>query len=272
MGDPEYQEFYGMEMVRTPITNIHGRKNASVSSIEEMQDLVIATNTMPRVEWVKARTLCYVVAFTYFNKLLQVPIMILNEIYDIPYRDTFEALMEKPKQTNNLPVFGEILDFFCSFSKDMQDGTQEEFFHSPECLDILWPPDEYALIKLCRENKLVEFYKEAEQILTQLVEPDKPIGPLLEAVKLNQSLIKLPFQTTDVEIILSYNIWETYQAARLEQKIKLKQEGCQYIIDRTTERWTTWEEWYEKMVWWCNRRGAYLYGNKNPHTEIAGHH
>jgi len=272
MGDPEYQELYGMEIVRTPITNIHGRKNASVSGVEEMQDLVIATNTMPREEWVKARTLCYIVAFAYFNKLLQIPIMTLHEIYGIPYRDIFEALMEKPKQTDNSPVFREILDFFRSFSKGMQEGTREEFFHSPECLDILWPPDEYALIKLCRENKLEEFYKEAEQVLTQLVEPDKPIKPLLEAMKLNQSLIKLPFQTTDLEITLSYNIWEIYQAVRLEQKIELKQEIHRYVIDRTSERWNSWEEWYEKMVWWCNRRGAYLYGNKNPLPDIEGHH
>ncbi|OGN22140.1 MAG: hypothetical protein A2918_03205 [Candidatus Yanofskybacteria bacterium RIFCSPLOWO2_01_FULL_42_49] len=272
MGDPEYQELYGMDMVRTSITNIHGKKSDSVSGVEEMQDLVIATNTMPREEWVKARTLCYVVAFTYFNKLLQIPTMILHEVYDIPYRDIFETLMEKPKQTDNFPVFREILDFFHSFSRGMQDGTQEEFFHSSECLDILWPPDEYALIKLCRENKLIEFYKEAEQMLKQLVEPNKQVEPLIEAVKLNQSLIKLPFQTNDLEINLSYNIWEIYQAARLEKKIKLKQESHRHTIDRTSEHWDSWEEWYEKMVWWCNRRGAYLYGNKNPVPDIEGHH
>lgn len=272
MGDPEYQELYGMEMVRTPITNIHGKKNASVSGVEEMQDLVIATGTMSRQEWVKARTLCYMVAFTYFNKLLQIPMMILHEIYDVSYRDIFESLIEKPTQTENFPIFKEILNFFRSFSKGIQDGIQEEFFHSPECLDILWPLDEYALIKLCRENKLEEFYKEAKQILTQLVGSDKPTKPLLEAVKINRSLLKLPFQTTDTEITLSYNIWEIYQAARLEQKIEIKQENRRYTIDRTSERWNSWEDWYEKMVWYCNRRGAYLYGNKNPVHDLEGHH
>jgi len=272
MGDPEYQEFYGMKIIRTPITNIHGKKNTSISGIEEMQDLVVATNTMPREEWIKARTLCYMVAFTYFNKLLQIPIMILHEVYNIPYSYIFELFMEKPKQTENFPVFREILDFFYSFSKNMQEGRQEEFFHSPEYLDILWPPDEYALIKLCRENKLKEFYEETEQIMTQLVKPNKSTEPLLEAIKLNRSLVKLPFQTTNLEINLSYNIWEIYRAARLEQKIELKQENCRYIIDRTNECWNSWEEWYEKMVWWCNRQGAYLYGNKNLMPDLEGHH
>src|SRR3989338_5720911 len=53
MADPEYQEKYGMEMVRTPITNIHGKKSASVSGVEEYQDLLISTSTMSREEWVK---------------------------------------------------------------------------------------------------------------------------------------------------------------------------------------------------------------------------
>jgi len=280
MGDPEYQEMYGMEIIRTPITNIHGKKNASISGIEEMQDLVVATNTMPKEDWVKARTLCYMVALTYFNKLLQVPIIILHEVYGIPYRDIFESFMEKPDQSGTFPVFAEILDFFRSFSEGMQNGTQEEFYHSPECLDILWPPDEYILIKLCRENKLKRFYRETERMMMSFIEPGKSAGPLLDAMELNESLIKIPFQTTNLEVNLNHNIYEVYQAVRLEKSVELKHGKYTHIIDRTTKsnsantnaRWDSWEEWYERMVWWCNRRGAYLYGNINPIPDLAGHH
>ncbi|OGN01591.1 MAG: hypothetical protein A3I26_00380 [Candidatus Yanofskybacteria bacterium RIFCSPLOWO2_02_FULL_43_10] len=281
MADPEYQEKYGMEMVRTPITNIHGKKSASVSGVEEYQDLVIATSTMSREEWVKTRTLCYAVALVYFNKLLQIPIMILHEIYGVSYKDIFEAFMEDPKKSVKFPVFAEILNFFETFSHGVQNGTQEEFYHSQECLDVLWPPDEYVFIKLCRENKLERFYEEAEMIMMNFVTgPDISPEPFREAVGLNRSLIKLPFQTTDLEITLNYNILDIYQSARLEEKLELQSGNYRHVIDRTTKsdsantnaRWDSWEEWYEKMVWWCNRRGAYLYGSKNPHTEIAGHH
>ena len=33
----------------------------------------------------------------------------------------------------------------------------------------------------------------------------------------------------------------------------------EYSIDRTSEKWDSWEEWCEKVVWWCNKKGAYLY-------------
>src|SRR3989338_4055138 len=280
MGDPEYQEEYGMEMIRTPITNIHGKKNASISGIEEYQELVIATNTMPREAWVKTRSFCYLVGLIYFNKLLHIPIMILHEIYEIPYRIIFEAFMESPGQSDKFPVFKEILDFFQEFSRGIQNGTNEEFFHSKECLDILWPPDEYAFIKVCKDGKIRQFYEEAEKMMLDLLKPDQTPEPLLDAVKLNSLLIKLPFQTTDLEINLSYNVWEVYKAARIEQKLELQRGIYNYHVDRTTKsmsshinaRWDSWEEWYEKMVWWCNRGGAYLYGNINPHQEIVGHH
>tara|TARA_R110002110_G_C13417593_1_gene714179 strand:- start:588 stop:812 length:225 start_codon:yes stop_codon:yes gene_type:complete len=42
----------------------------------------------------------------------------------------------------------------------------------------------------------------------------------------------------------------------------------EHVIDRVSEKWTSWEEWCEKVVWWGNKKGAYLYecmidGNKS---------
>lgn len=272
MGNPEYQERYGMEIVRTRIINGHGKKNASVSGVEEYQELVVGTNTMPGPDWVRTRVLCWMVNLIYFNKLLQVPIITLHEVYGISYGQIFEFFVSSPSLSPNLPVFSEVLNFFQKTAHDMRNGTQEEFIHSPEWLDIWWPVEEYAFIKLCVENKLEDFYKEAEMIMAHFMKSDKPIQPLLDAITLNKSLIKLPFQTDDLTLRLSYNVWDLYKAVLRGQTIEVKLGNYQYTIDRTTEKWETLEEWCQKMVWFGNRRGAYLYGNKNPHTEIAGHH
>ena len=272
MGDPEYQELYGMELVRTKIINGHGKKNDSISGIEEYQELVIATNTMPRPEWRKTRALCWMVNLIYFNKLLQVPIITLHEVYGVPYQNIFEFFSEHPKQSKELPVFREVHDFFEKTALDMQNGTQEEFIHSSEWLDIWWPVEEYMFIKLCKENKLEQFYHEAELIMMRLVTSDKPTKIILDALTLNKALIKLPFQTNDLELNLTYNVWDLYRGILLGKITEIQSGNYHYTIDRTKEKWETWDDWYEKMVWWGNRRGAYLYGNKNPHQEIAGHH
>ena len=271
MGNPEYQEQYTMEIVRTPIINTHGKRNDSISGIEEYQELVVATKTMPAEEWIKTRVLCYLVTLLYFDKLLQIPIMVLHEVYRLPYSQIFKTIMEKVKQSETFPILGEMYNFFEEMVKGMQDG-REEYVHSQDALDIWWPTNELVFIGLCKKNKLAEFYREAEKLLADCLGYTPMTNILSEAVKLNRSLIKLPFQTTDLELTLSYNIWEFYRAMLIGKNLPIVPGYYEYTVDRTSEHWDSWEEWYEKMVWWGNRRGAYLYGNKNPHQEIAGHH
>lgn len=268
MGDPEYQERHGFKIVKTPVTNGHGKRNDTTSGIDEFQELVVATRTLPPEDWVKSHTLCWMVNLIYFNKLLQIPIIMLNKIHGVPYDKIFETFMN---ESRNLPVFSEIVNFFETTARGIQEGRQEEFVHSSEWLDIMWPADEYIFIKLCRENKLDQFFKEAELMMRGLIhsENDQMVS---ESVRLNQSLIKLPFQNQDAEIELSCNIWEFYQAVLIGKNIEIETGQYKYVIDRTKETWNSWEDWYEKMVWWCNRSGAYLYGKKNQHMELAGHH
>lgn len=277
MGNPEYQEHYGYKIVRSKIVNYHGRKNSSISGIEEYQELVVGTNTMPPEEWVKTRALCHMVNLIYFDKLQQIPIITLRHAYQIPYYQIFKAIMENSRQPKEYPIFSEALQYFENHAREMQNGG-EEMAYSAEALGIWWYPDEHFFTKLVRENKLAGFYKEAEKNLTGCLGYQPMTDILSEAIKLNQVLIKQPFQTNDLELTLSYNIWELYRAVLLRSTVPVVPGYYHYTIDRTTrdERgtnwWDSWEEWYEKMVWYCNRRGAYLYGNVNPHQEIAGHH
>ena len=166
--------------------------------------------------------------------------------------------MEKSTEPDTFPIFTEALNFFKEFSRGIQEGRNAEFYHSTECLDILWPPDEYAFIKICKEDKTKQFYGEAQKMMVGLLEPNQPTEPLYEAVKLNSSMIKLPFQTNDLELQLSYNIWEIYRGTVIGETVATEPGLYDLLIDRTSEKWNSWDEWYEKMGWWCNRNGADL--------------
>ena len=76
---------------------------------------------------------------------------------------------------------------------------------------------------------------------------------------LNKSLIKLPNQTRDLSIRLNWNILDVYNATLLGKESTLKEGRFSYFIDRTSETWDSWEDWCEKVVWWANKKGAYLY-------------
>ncbi|MDH3316269.1 MAG: radical SAM protein [Gammaproteobacteria bacterium] len=272
MGDPDYQKKYGMEIVETKIINIHGSLAESKEEISEIQQLVVATASMPHEDWVRTRAFCWMAAFLHFDKVMQIPFIVLHDVCGVSYRELFETFMGK--KADKFPVISEIEQFFIQSGRDIQNGGPE-YTHSAEWLDIFWPTDEYILIKLCAENKLTSFYREAECLLGDFLKArflQLPPRLLHEAVELNRSLIKLPFQTVDLEVESSYNIWEFYRAALVGERIQLEERPCINRINRTNAVYNTWDDWYREVIWYGNKKGAYLYGNDTAERELAGHY
>lgn len=272
MGDPKYQKKYGMEIVQTKIINIHGSLAESREEIAEMQDLVIATASMPREDWVRTRTFCWMTALLHFDKVLQIPLILVHETASISYRDLIEAFLNP--DAKRFPILSQIRNFFEAKARDIQSGGAE-YCHSARWLDIFWPADEYILIQLCVEGKLAGFYEEAEQLLAQFLKSKFATLPpklLHETVELNGKLIKLPFQKQNIEIETDYNLWEFYQSALVGTPVPLEEKPCTNRINRTKVVYNSWEDWYREVIWYGNKKGAYLYGNDLVERELAGHY
>ena len=272
MGDPEYQKKYRMEIIESAIINIHGSLAESQEEISEMQELVVATASMPREDWVRTRTFCWMTAFLHFDKVLQIPLIVLHETCGVSYREMFEAFLDD--HAGRFPIITEIKRFFIEKAHDIQTGGPE-YCHSATWLDIYWPADEYILIKLCVENKLAGFYREAETLLTEFLKSrflQLPPKLLNEAVELNRNLIKLPFQTENLDFETSYNLWEFYRSVLVGDAIQLEERARINRIDRTKTIYRSWEEWYREVIWYGNKKGAYLYGNDLVDRELAGHY
>lgn len=277
MGDPAYQKFYGMETVISEAVNYHGLL-PDENEIAEHQELVIATRTLSREDWVRTRAFSWMVAFLHFDKILQVPIIVLHSVAGIPYRELLEFFSEGKFSDfggrDAFPILAEARQFFLEKAIHMQNGGVE-LCHAPDWLNIYWPADEYVFIKLCVEGKLKTFFEEAERALQQLVESksvDFDPQILNDAITLNYHLVKLPFQNTDIDLALSYNVFEVYRSTILGSPVEVKKHPHLHHINRTAEQWTSWEEWYEKVVWYCNKKGAYLYGNTTNEPQLEGHY
>lgn len=269
MGDPEYQKRYGMETVVSKVVNIHGALEDE--EIFEEQLLVIATNTMPREQWVRTRAFCWMVALLYFDKAFQIPLTVVRECCGAGYRELLELFTGG--NLERFPVLSEMREFFRNEARKIQNGGIE-YVHSKEWLNICWPADEYIMIKLCVQNKLGLFYEEAERLLAGYLKEkflELPKELLRESILLNNSLIKRPFQTEDLELNLSYNIWEFYQSVLLRAPIPLENRECTYLIERTNVTWSSWEQWCREVIWYGNKKGAYLYGNNLVERQLAGH-
>ena len=269
MADPGYRQRYGTVTVESKAVIYHGVIAASVDGVDEMQELVVATNTMPREDWVRTRAFCWMTALLHFDKILQIPLVLLHEACGIGYRQLLEIFSEM--DCADFPVIEGIRSTFIGKARQIQAGG-EEYCPAPEYLNIWWPADEFVFIELTRHGRLERFYDEAERLLVRsLSRPDLPREALRDAFELNRTLIKMPFQIEDLEISLSFNIWEFYESVLKGAAIPLEQTSSSYRIDRTAETWPDWDRWYREVVWYGNKKGAYLYGHSLVGAEIEGH-
>lgn len=271
MSHPVQIEYYGLRTVWSRIVNIHGL--VEDDEVPEMQELVIATDSMPVEDWVRARRFSWMAGLLHFDKVLQAPLIVAHELGGITYRDLIELFSEGRLDSCSFPTLTEVQQFFTAKALDIQNGGVE-YCHAPDWLNIYWPADEYILIQLTIEGRLSQFYEEAERAINLLIDSrgiKVPSAVIHDAVVLNQHLLKLPFQAADLDLECSYNVWEFYRSAVLGKPAALERKACKYLIDRTTEQWWSWDEWFQKVIWYGNKRGAYLYGEAAIGTQIAGH-
>ncbi len=271
MGDPAYQEKYGMRTVVTKIVNIHGALETDPDGIYETQDLVVETASMPAADWRRARSFAWMAALVHYNKLLQIPILVAHEQCGVPYRRLLEAFVRA--DAAEYPVLGSIRAFFDDYAKQIQDGAVEYVF-SAKWLGIHWPADEYVFIDLVAGGRLDAFYAEAQKLLLATVREFRglvPTGTLGDAFKLNRALVKEPGALADIEVRLESDLYPYYRAILEGRSEELVEEPVVYRIERSKEPWPVFDDWCREVVWYGNKKGAYLYGNKALARHLAGH-
>ncbi len=269
MGDPEYQKKHGIVTIESDIINIHGSLADSENEILEKQQLVIETGTMPRADWARTRAYCWMVALLHFDKVFQVPIILAHELSGVPYAEILDFYAEG--DLTDFPTLKAVREYFSDRAKDIQNGGTE-YFHSAEFLNIYWPADELMLIKLIAENKIESFYDEALGVLRRgLGKQFDSIAPAIEdAAKLNRSLLKLPFQTQDLDVTVRYNIWDYYRGVLRGEPVPLIDKPVTHHIDRTTTAYWKWDDFCREVIWYGNKKGAYLYTSRQAEPQIAG--
>jgi radical SAM superfamily enzyme YgiQ (UPF0313 family) len=269
MGDPEYQRKHGIVTIESNIINIHGSLADADNEILEKQQLVVSTASTPREDWVKTRAYCWMTALLHFDKVFQIPIILAHELAGVPYSEILDRFGEG--DLSDCPTLKEVREFFHGRAREIQQGAPE-YCHSAEFLNIFWPDDELALIRLIAENKIEAFYHEAWKILQRALGSEyASLQPVFEdAVRLNRGLLKLPFQTEDLELKLRYNIWEFYRGVLRGESVPLLEKPVTCHIDRTTKAYWTWDDFCREVIWYGNKKGAYLYSNREVEPQIAG--
>lgn len=271
MADPDYVRRHGLVTVETEIINIHGAPcRSGVDDVAEVQDLVIATATLPAEDWRRVRAFASLCAFLHFDKLLQIPLILAHELTGIAYRTLFDSFMSV--QAADYPLLAEVRDFFIEQARIIQDGGPE-YVYSEEWLGIYWPADEYMFIRLTTQNRMEQFYDESQRLLLTLVAPTTAAtaGAIADAVRVNRALIKRPFVANDDCLSVDFDVIGFWLKARAGLVEPLRAGPTTVEICRSAAHYDDLQAWCREVVWWGNKKGAYLYTNRVVEKQLAGH-
>ena len=271
MGDVEYQKKYKMEIVKTKIINIHGEKLKSGDDVAEYQELVVSTSTMSRNDWIKTRAFAWWIAFLHFNKIFQIPILFLRHYFTFSYKEIFTSFSNPDKKFCTIVNCNTFFENQASF---IQKGG-EEYKYSKEYLGIYWPQDEYLFIELVLNKKINKFYEECFVLFREKLKKKgfskEDINIFKESIKLNSSLIKKPFVKKDLEISLSSDLYPYVKSVLVGENKTLEKKKVKYSINRSEKSYDNLDDWLKEVVWYGNKKGAYLYGNISSSKEYDGH-
>lgn len=282
MGDPEYLSKFQMETVTSEIINIHGSRETLDDDVLETQEVVISTFSMDREHWRKARSLSWMIAFLYFDKVAQIPIILFNELTGLGFTKIFDAFMHVNQADH--PILHRIIEFFDKEANSIQMGGAE-YSYSKDWLGIYWPADEYVFIELTQDNNLADLYSELLSVLLGLGSDGlDQLGKraLEEASLLNLSLISQPFEKGTDTVDCSFNLIEVWRGICEGEPVPLAEIPTAYQIDRDLRSYSDFNTWCREIVWWGNKKGAYLnpvlcvqsrssYTQGGFDSELAGH-
>lgn len=274
LGDPEEQKRYQMEIVECPVVNPHGIVTETEDDIVETQDLVVATGTCSKEDYVRGLTFAWMVGLLHFNKLAQIPAIVAHECFGLEYCEIFDLFADgafsrftnrsSDSEQSDFETITEIRRLFTEVGYDITRGGYE-FCSSPETLNIWWFPEEFVVIKLYIEGKLDQFYREA-QLALELLLQHKAVtyDPelLRQSFMLNRTMFKLPHLSSDINARADWNILEFYRGVITGERIPLVRAPITYTIDRSSEQWDSFERWVLEVISWNHKKAAYLYSVK----------
>lgn len=271
MGNAAYTAHFGMQTVESEIINIHGRRESLDDDVPEIQLLVVATHAMPPADWRRTRAFSWMAAFLHFDKLFQIPLVIAHELTGVRYRDMLEAFMAP--DAGRYPIIAAIRDFFLEEAGSIQNGGPE-YVHSKDWLDIYWPADEYIFIKLTTESRIDAFHGEALALLLETVRPARPQDAdiIRHAATINRLMLRQPVPADNLTVDIPCDILGFYRGILVGERRPMDMTPSRIIIERAKDDYDDFQRWCREVVWWGNKKGAYLYGSHTVEPQLAGHY
>ncbi|MFL2771764.1 MAG: B12-binding domain-containing radical SAM protein [Rhodospirillaceae bacterium] len=265
MGDPRYQKTHKMETVRIPVVNGYGENVEHEDDVQEYQYLVVSTKTMPPAEWRKTRVFAWMADFLHFDKMLQIPMVMVNQAGEGEYRSIIEYILDA--DASDYPLIAEVGDFLRGHAQAIQSGSGE-YYHEERFLNSFWKPDEIMVMRIVADGRIDQFYDESKRLLLEYVAASNiEMDELLidEAIHLNKVLLKVPFVGEDLVVPLKTQVLDLWESV-VKVELNGGRASERVRVLRAKDQWQKLDDWCREVVWFGNRTGSYFYETERAPT------
>ncbi len=222
MAAPAYRERYGLESVAVPSVAFNTPVREDPDGIVEYQHLVIATETLPRPEWLRARSFAWLTELLFFKPgLIRIPLMLLHASGQ-SLRQVLEKLAEPTEQT---PVLQGVVAAIRQHAQQVQGGHSEHFPVRNRQGQLIWKGVYDGVLQaLLQQRQLGPLYAELEALLAPFFAAQGLATTVLDDALFFSSSFVFLGQEQDLpglDYQTHWNVWEVYQGMLMAQTVEL---------------------------------------------------
>lgn len=230
LNQPEYIARHGIEKVTVPYYETFYPLQIEVP---EYQEILIATKTLDRADWRRARVFAWWTEILYFYpKVLQIPLLLIHTLTGLSYRQLFEFYMAYDNPA--APMTTELRRFLDNKALAIQAGETEYCAVTTVKTPYWANVKEFVTTGLAYPAMQQAFYQEQLTVLSQLLQhygKRLPEGVLQESISLSLGLYHALSQQRGNRFKLHFNFWEVSQALLTGQPWQLQQGLYEYIVE-----------------------------------------
>lgn len=269
MGEAEYQKKWGIQTKCIKLAEIHGQERPP-DFVQEYEDIIIATNSMPHEDWVESLRFSYVLMLFHSLKMAYYLMIFLLDKWGIKMSEFIEYVANRKFDVSKAPMMAKELDFYDNLIEGMVHYGEHRGTFLKQYGDLYWDVEEASFLRLTQDTN--SFYIELLYIIFEFLSARKivyltDISQLVQTIVYQQS--RIPQQPNGQErnlrnIEFDWNFPEYFEKRFSTNAVKLERQSMWMKLEPVD--YTDLKDFATKSILWGRKSGTmlvkYSYGQR----------
>lgn len=210
MAEASYREKHGLQTKVIKLAEIHGEARPA-DFVDEYEEIIIGTNSMPHEEWKAALRFSYVMMLFHSLKLAYYVLILLLDRYGLKM-SRFIAFVAERRFASASPMLTHELDFYDAIIARMVNEGEHRGTVLPEYGDLYWDVEEASFLRLTRDG--LSFYEELIGLVYEFLSRagvDYDAALVSQAVLYQEMRIPSQRQVYAGEVTFNWNLPEYFE-------------------------------------------------------------